>query len=238
MNTFVIVLAAALGFAQQSDDLASLEKLIAIPSVSSNVVEVNRAVDFLSEELRRDGLWCRIETMPGGRRVLFAANEPTRRPDVLLSAHLDVVPEKDPSQFVPRRERGRIYGRGASDCKEHVVLCARLMRELKGRVSIGAIFGSDEEIGGMSTAFMLDKGYGAAKIVIVLDSEQFAITTRQKGLARYVIEADAPPTHAGMVKGAPPNAVQELIRSYEAAAAEIPDFEDGTWRDVMMLERV
>ena len=219
-------------------DLVRLEKLIRIPSVSSNIVEVNRAVDFLDGELGRDGLYRQIETMPDGRRVLFAANESTRRPDILLSAHLDVVPEKDPSQFVPRRENGRIYGRGASDCKEHVVLCARLMRELKGRVSIGAIFGSDEEIGGMSTAFMLDKGYGAAKMVIVLDSEQFAITTRQKGLARYVIEADAPPTHAGMVKGAPPNAVQELIWSYEAAAAEIPDFEDGTWRDVMMLERV
>lgn len=219
-------------------DLVRLEKLIRIPSVSSNIVEVNRAVDFLDGELGRDGLYRQIETMPDGRRVLFAANESTRRPDILLSAHLDVVPEKDPSQFVPRRENGRIYGRGASDCKEHVILCARLMRELKGRVFIGAIFGSDEEIGGMSTAFMLDKGYGAAKMVIVLDSEQFAITTRQKGLARYVIEANAPPTHAGMVKGAPPNAVQELIRSYEVAAAEISDFEDGTWRDVMMLERV
>ena len=219
-------------------DLVRLEKLIRIPSVSSNIVEVNRAVDFLDGELGRDGLYRQIETMPDGRRVLFAANVSTKRPDILLSAHLDVVPEKDPSQFVPRREDGRIYGRGASDCKEHVVLCARLMRELKGRVSIGAIFGSDEEIGGMSTAFMLDKGYGAAKMVIVLDSEQFAITTRQKGLARYVIEANAPPTHAGMVKGAPPNAVQELIRSYEVAAAEISDFEDGTWRDVMMLERV
>ena len=219
-------------------DLVRLEKLIRIPSVSSNIVEVNRAVHFLDGELGRDGLYRQIETMPDGRRVLFAANVSTKRPDILLSAHLDVVPEKDPSQFVPRRERGRIYGRGASDCKEHVVLCARLMRELKGRVSIGAIFGSDEEIGGMSTAFMLDKGYGAAKMVIVLDSEQFAITTRQKGLARYVIEADAPPTHAGMVKGAPPNAVRELILSYEAAAAEISDFEDGTWRDVMMLERV
>ena len=219
-------------------DLVLLEKLIRIPSVSSNIVEVNKAVDFLDGELGRDGLYRQIETMPDGRRVLFAANESTKRPDILLSAHLDVVPEKDPSQFVPRRENGRIYGRGASDCKEHVVLCARLMRELKGRVSIGAIFGSDEEIGGMSTAFMLDKGYGAAKMVIVLDSEQFAITTRQKGLARYVIEADAPPTHAGMVKGAPPNAVRELILSYEAAAAEIPNFEDGTWRDVMMLERV
>ena len=235
----LLAVAFAVGVAGAAEsDLVRLEKLIRIPSVSSNIVEVNRAVDFLDGELGRDGLYRQIETMPDGRRVLFAANESTKRPDILLSAHLDVVPEKDPSQFVPRRENGRIYGRGASDCKEHVVLCARLMRELKGRVSIGAIFGSDEEIGGMSTAFMIDKGYGAAKMVIVLDSEQFAITTRQKGLARYVIEADAPPTHAGMVKGAPPNAVQELIRSYEAAAAEIPDFEDGTWRDVMMLERV
>ena len=235
----LLAVAFAVGVAGAAEsDLVRLEKLIRIPSVSSNIVEVNRAVDFLDGELGRDGLYRQIETMPDGRRVLFAANVSTKRPDILLSAHLDVVPEKDPSQFVPRRENGRIYGRGASDCKEHVVLCARLMRELKGRVSIGAIFGSDEEIGGMSTAFMLDKGYGAAKMVIVLDSEQFAITTRQKGLARYVIEADAPPTHAGMVKGAPPNAVRELILSYEAAAAEIPDFEDGTWRDVMMLERV
>ena len=238
MNTFVIVLAAALGFAQQSDDLARLEKLIAIPSVSSNVVEVNRAVDFLSGELRRDGLCCRIETMPGGRRVLFAANVETQKPDILLSSHFDVVPVIDPSQFVPRRENGRIYGRGASDCKEHVVLCARLMRELKGRVSVGAIFGSDEEIGGASTAFMIDRGYGAAKMVIVFDSEQFAITTRQKGLARYVIEATAPPTHAGMAKGAPPNAVHDLIKGFAAASADIPGYEDGTWRDVMMLERV
>ena len=235
----LLAVAFAVGVAGAAEsDLVRLEKLIRIPSVSSNIVEVNRAVDFLDGELGRDGLYRQIETMPDGRRVLFAANVSTKRPDILLSAHLDVVPEKDPSQFVPRRENGRIYGRGASDCKEHVVLCARLMRELKGRVSIGAIFGSDEEIGGMSTAFMIDKGYGAAKMVIVLDSEQFAITTRQKGLARYVIEADAPPTHAGMVKGAPPNAVRELILSYEAAAAEIPDFEDGTWRDVMMLERV
>ncbi len=215
-----------------------LEKLIAIPSVSANIVEVNRAVDFLSEELRRDGLWCRIETMPGGRRVLFAANVETQKPDILLSSHLDVVPAIDPSQFVPRRKNGRIYGRGASDCKEHVVLCARLMRELKGRVSVGAIFGSDEEIGGASTAFMLDRGYGATKMVIVLDSEQFAITTRQKGLARYVIEATAPPTHAGMAKGAPPNAVHDLIKGFVAASADIPGYEDGTWRDVMMLERV
>ena len=106
---------AVLGFAQQNDDLARLEKLIAIPSVSSNIVEVNRAVDFLSEELRRDGLWCRIETMADGRRVLFAANGESQKPNILLSSHLDVVPVIDPAQFVPHRKNGRIYGRGAAD---------------------------------------------------------------------------------------------------------------------------
>ena len=229
----------AVGTGRASDgDVARLKRLIEIPSVSSNIVEVNRAVDFLSAELRKDGLWCKVETMGDGRRVLFAANGETCRPDVLLSAHVDVVPAMDRSQFVPRCEKGRIYGRGASDCKEHVVLCARLMRELKGKVSVGAIFGSDEEIGGASTAFMIDKGYGASKLVIVLDSEQFAITTRQKGLARYVLEKTVPPTHSGMVKGVPPNALQELIRCYDSVAAKIPGYEDGTWRDVMTLERI
>ena len=233
-----VLMALTAGKSYAVDDLARLERLIAIPSVSSNIVEVNRAVDFLDGELGRDGLWRRIETMNDGRRVLFAANVATNRPDVLLSAHLDVVPALLPEQYRARRENGRIYGRGASDCKEHVILCARLMRGLKGRVSVGVIFGSDEEIGGMSTTFMLDRGYGASKMVVVLDSEQFAITTRQKGLARYVIEAHAPAVHTGMYKDAPPNAVRDLIRGFESAAAEIPDREDGTWRDILMLERV
>jgi len=34
------------------------------------------------------------------------------RPDVLLSAHVDVVRAMDQSQFVPRCEKGRIYGSG------------------------------------------------------------------------------------------------------------------------------
>ena len=236
----VALAAVAAGVSAQCEngDIARLERLIRIPSVSSNIVEVNRAVDCLAGELAGEGMWCRIETMKDGRKVLFAANVATNRPDVVLSSHIDVVPALDPSQFVPRREGGRIYGRGASDCKEHVVLCARLMRELKGKVSMGTIFGSDEEIGGMSTAFMIDRGYGATRLAIVLDSEQFAITTLQKGLARYRFTADAPATHAGMAKGPPPSAVRTLMRGFEAAAEALPDFEDGSWRDLMLLDRI
>ena len=229
---------AACGSSASSVDVGFLKNLIRIPSVSADVEEVNRAVDFTRRYAVARGLLCRVETNAMGRCMLWVANVPGKSPDVLLSAHIDVVPAQTQDMFVPKEADGRIYGRGASDCKEHVALSMCLMERLAGRVSVGAIFGTDEEIGGTTTAEMIRLGYGAKCLVIVLDSEQFAITTRQKGLARYVIEADAPPSHAGMTKGAPPNAVRELIRAYESVAAEIPDHEDGSWRDVIMLQRV
>ena len=189
----------------------------------------------MRDRLSSGGMSCRIEMMDGGREVLFASNDGTVTPDVLFSAHLDVVEAQDLSQFVPRRENGRLYGRGASDCKEHCVLVARLMRELKGRVSAGCIFGSDEEIGGCSTAFMMEKGYGARKLVVVLDSEQYVITTRQKGLAYYLLAKDCPAKHTGMVTGPIPNAAVELMRGYFELTKVLPESEDGTWRDMVSL---
>lgn len=230
-----LLAAVLLAFGASVPDAELLERFIRIPSVSSDTNEVNRAVDFFRGRLEADGLWCRVETMPGGRKVLFAANEETVTPDVLLSAHLDVVPAQTPDLFVPRRENGRLYGRGASDCKEHCVLAARLMRELKGRVSVGCSFGSDEEIGGASTAFMIDRGYGARRLVIVLDSEQYAITTRQKGLAHYLVTKSYPPVHTGMVQGPLPHAALDLVHGYEALAAGLAETEDGSWRDVVSL---
>ena len=224
--------------AATSVDLEFLKDLMRIPSVSADVAEVNRAAEFTRRYAESKGLFCQIETNAAGRLMVWVANVEGKAPDVLLSAHMDVVPAQSPDMFEPKESDGRIWGRGASDCKEHVALSMHLMESLAGRVSVGAIFGTDEEIGGSTTAEMVKRGYGARKMVVVLDSEQFAITTRQTGVARALVEASAPPAHAGMVKGAAPNAVLDLVRGYEAAAAEIPGYEDGSWRDVMMLERV
>lgn len=219
-------------------DFRFLEDLIRIPSVTSDIAEVNRAVEFTRRYAESRGLHCEVETCAGGRNALWVANVAGRRPDALLAAHLDVVPAQSPAMFEPRVENGRLYGRGASDCKDHVALSLHLLERLAGRVSAGAIFATDEETGGATTAELLSRGYGAGKITMVLDSEQFALTTRQKGLARYAFEASAPPSHSGMAKSPQPNAVRDLVRAYEAAAAEIPDSEDGSWRDMMTLVRV
>ena len=222
----------------QSVDLEFLKNLIRIPSVSSDVVEVNRAVHFTKLYGESRGLFCRVETNSLGRSMLWVANVDSKLPDVLLSAHIDVVPVQSNNQFNPIEKEGRIYARGASDCKEHVALSLHLMERLAGRVSIGAILGTDEELGGSTTAEMMNRGYGAKKLVIVLDSEQYAITTRQKGLARYVIKKAAVSGHVGMAKGMLLNAVYDLVHSYENISTKISDYEDGSWRNVIMLERV
>ena len=200
-------------------------------------MKVAECVHFLRRQIESQGLFCRTETMPGGRQVLYAANEKTCSPDVLLSAHLDVVPAQTPDLFKPRWENGVLYGRGASDCKEHCVLAVRLMRELKGKVSVGCIFGSDEEIGGESTAFMLQKGYGAKRLVIVLDGDQYAITTKAKGIANFVVTRTAEAGHTGGKKKLK-NAIGDLMDGYRRLNKVIPESDDGSFCDVMTLSGI
>lgn len=215
-----------------------LKELIRIPSVTTDVAEVNRAVDFTRAHAESRGLFCRVETNAEGRRILWVSNAEGRCPDVLLSAHLDVVPAQSPDLFEPREVDGCLFGRGASDCKEHVALSLHLMERLAGRVPVGAIFGTDEECGGSTTAEMLSRGYGAQRLVIVLDSEQYVVTTRQKGLAEYRITFAAPAAHTGMAKGPVPNAAVMAMDAWRALAASFPPCEDGTWRDLVACERI
>ena len=159
-----------------------LEKLIGIPSVTCDVVAVNRAVAVVRERMSSHGVWCAAERMEDGRDALFASNDGIKTPDVLLCVHLDVVPADDPGQFMPRREGDLVFGRGSWDCKGHCTVACRLLSELKGKVSVGCIFSTDEETGRKSVASMLDRGYGARRLVIVLDCAPYALTTRHKGL--------------------------------------------------------
>lgn len=107
---------------QTGVDLGFLQDLMRIPSVSMDVENVNRAVDFTTRYAESRGLRCAVETNIEGRAIAWVANVEGKRPDVLLSAHLDVVPAQTPALFEPRVADGCLFGRGTSDCKGHVAL--------------------------------------------------------------------------------------------------------------------
>ena len=90
---------------------------------------------------------------------------------ILLTGHIDVVPPGERSHwryepFAGAREGDGIYGRGAVDMKGGVasmLLAAEILKELNIPLSGDVLFATvvDEEIGGMGTLALADRGYRA-----------------------------------------------------------------------------
>ena len=176
-------------------DVRLLEELVAIPSVSRDIPQVNRAQRHLKAWLEAKGVACTLETMPDGHELVFASTRPGKEQDYVLAAHLDVVPG-EPAQFKPRREGDRLVGRGACDCKGPCVAVAEALVRLNGKASVGVIFGADEEIGGVTTRWMVERGYRPRKMAIVTDSAWNAVTYAQKGHTYFTVTAKGKGGHS------------------------------------------
>ena len=177
---------ALFGAAAFASETKLLEDLIAIPSVSRDIPQVNRAQRHLQAWLEAKGVACVRETMPDGHELVFASTRPGKEQDFILSVHLDVVPALS-SQFAARQDGDRVFGRGAVDCKGPCVAVAQALVRLNGKASVGVIFGADEEIGGLTTRWMVERGYRPRKMALVLDSRWNAVTYAQKGHTYFTV---------------------------------------------------
>ena len=175
--------------------------LIRIKSVTDNIPEVNRCVEFLRGKLEAEGLFCAVETFDGGRKALWASNIPGKKPDLMIVVHLDVVPVDADSQFEPIVNGDVVIGRGSEDCKGNAVAAIAALQEIAADkasgASIGILFAADEEKGGTTTAGMVARGYSAAKAAIVYDAGGGAnIYIGQKGIAIIRVIAEGKGGHA------------------------------------------
>lgn len=100
----------------------------------------------------------------------------------MLNAHLDVVPAEEESWQV-RVEDEWVYGRGSVDCKGNAVTIIKALCEMPEGVSVGAFFTCDEEIGGLTTKYMVEQGYYPKRMTCIMDSwENDCICNAQKGI--------------------------------------------------------
>lgn len=218
-------------------DIEFLKKLIAIPSVSDDVAQVNKAEDCMREYLEAHGVACVTEECDG-RKVLYASTLPGKVQDFLLNAHLDVVP--GPARlFEPVIEGDILRARGAEDCKGSAVAIAQVLCELNGKASVGAIFTADEEIGGSTTAYMVDKGYAARKLVVVVDGSEYAIVSAEKGVVDLILKAKGKNAHSS-APWVGVNAIDILLDGYAKLRAAWPKNAPGpdgdVWFDTMSAD--
>lgn len=219
------------------DTVELLCELIRCRPVSSDIAAVNRAMQVLHRYLREKGVHCVMDEFDG-RQVLYASTFPGKAQDLLLNAHIDVVPADD-SMFEPRLEGDRLYGRGASDDLSNAVCIAHLLCRQLGKSSVGAIFTADEEIGGSTTKAMVQNGYGARKFAIVLDGPSCRVTIAQKGIQIMKLRAKGRGGHASQPWSFD-NPIDKLIDGYLRLRQQWPEVTaDNQWQNTMapcMLE--
>lgn len=175
--------------------------LIRIPSVTDDVAEVNRCVEFLHARLEAEGLVCAEEVFEGGRKALWASNITGKRPDLVVVVHLDVVPVDSADEFEPVVDDYAVRGRGTEDCKGNAVAAISALLDIAADkasgASMGILFATDEETGGRTTAGMVERGYGAAKAALVYDSPGgHDVFVGQKGILRLRLVAEGRGGHA------------------------------------------
>ncbi len=210
-----------------------LYRLIECRPVTADVSAVNKAENVMREFLEAHGLHCTMEVIDG-RQTLYASTRPGKVQDVLLNAHLDVVPANHESQFMPYEKEGWLYARGAGDCLGNAVCIARFLCENKDAFRIGAVFTSDEETGGETTHGMVERGYGAAKAALVLDhGGDYSITYAQKGILILKVTARSHGGHSS-APWAFINPVDMLTDAYQQLRkAWVNPISEEDWRNSM-----
>jgi len=215
--------------------LNELKDLLRIPSVSTlqeHKSDVQKAADFVANDLRRIGLEHVELISTKGHPLIYAdwLNAPGK-PTVLCYAHYDVQPPDPLNEWItppfePTERNNNIYARGAVDDKGQLWMEIKAIEALmKGHggklpLNVKFIIEGEEEVGGESIAAYVrkEKAKLKADFALVCDTELFAadlptLCVGLRGLIYTEIEAVGAKTdlHSGMYGGAAPNPFFGLI---------------------------
>src|SRR6202047_3429132 len=215
--------------------LNELKDLLRIPSVSTlqeHKPDVQKAADFVANELRRIGLE-HVETIATKGHPLIYADwlHAPGKPTVLCYAHYDVQPAEPLDEwhsppFAPTERNNNLCARGAVDDKGQLWMEVKALESLmqsggdKLPLNVKIIFEGEEEVGGEAIADYLrqQKVKLKADFALVCDTELFApdlptLCVGLRGLVYTEIEAVGAMTdlHSGVYGGAAPNPFFALI---------------------------
>lgn len=215
-----------------------LTTLVKCRPVSNDIPAVNAAHDVLKAFLDKNNIY-NVTEIINERKVLYAATVESKTPDYLFNAHIDVVPPVTEEQFTPRMEGSVMYGRGpGDDLGNAVTLVQLLLNVAKKRVSAGVIFTADEEIGGLTTAEMVTRGYKAKKAIIVVDGGGENIVSAEKGMISLRLTAKGRGGHAS-APWAYDNPIEKLFAAFTSLKADWDHpTADNQWKDSLAITQI
>ena len=230
------------------DEIVRLEQdLVRIPSVNTGFMPTGNetaVAEYIRDFLAKDGIVSEmLESAPGRGSVIARLEGESSDAHLMFMSHLDVVPIEDESKwtyppFSATVANGRVYGRGASDCKSLLTSQLMAMRVLKQsgvplKHSLILASGADEEHGGrygfgwlaekhpekITARFAVNEGGGVP--ADAAGTLAFVVNLGEKGRLQVEIEIKGTSAHAS-IPWTGTNALYSLaqviqrIESYEA----------------------
>lgn len=221
--------------------LKTTEELVRIRSTPEHPENMVRAVSYV-ERFFAGAPFTISRYDRNGRPSIVVTSRDTRQPRILLQGHLDVVEGRD-DQFAPRKDHGKLYGRGTSDMKAFDAVAMHLLRDLAAEnedLDIGLMLTTDEEEGGNEGArFLEQQGYTADVLINGDAGYNYALVYGQKGIIKLRLTAETRPGRFPCPwEGR--NALQLLLDGYRRLLDLFPDQEkasaENNWHSVCSPE--
>lgn len=156
-----------------SDVVSLLRDLVAIPSVNpcggplDDVHGEGRLVAFVADWLAMRGLDVEVPEVLPGRQNLLTRLSGSGGPSLVFEAHTDTVEvlNMEIEPFAPELRDGRVYGRGACDCKASLaamlIALERTARHGAPSGDITLVAACDEEYRYRGVKHLVDSGFRA-----------------------------------------------------------------------------
>jgi succinyl-diaminopimelate desuccinylase len=219
-----------LSYKHMKNEVDYLAKLVKFRSVTSNLDESGKLIDFLETFFSERGMETHKYVFKGfPALVAWTKTADALNTKVMLAAHADVAEAPD-ELFSVRQEHGRILGRGVYDMKFAIASYMKLVDELGDDLNsydFGIMVTADEELGSKdginSTKDLVAMGY-RPKVCILPDSTAagWDIEKLAKGYWRFDLEAFGKSAH-----GAKPWEGESATFKMIPALAELEEFFSG-----------
>lgn len=174
-----------------------LQWLVAMPTVTDHIQANSDALNYVGMLLKNRGMHVNYHSW-NGVGSLVATTRLTKKPALMLAAHIDVVPADD-RMFTLREEDGKLYGRGVLDMKFALAAYLDILDGLGDSLKtydLGIMLTTDEEIGGPSgVERLIETGYIPKVCVLPDGGDDWQIQLFSKGVLQVKISAAGTPAH-------------------------------------------
>jgi len=198
----------------------TLAELVAIPSVSGDSNACHEVITYVRDRLTPYNLFIRGD-FEGDNPWFIATTQDTNTPDILLIAHLDVVPAKE---YKVEKRGDKLYGRGVFDMKLAGACYLELFKdhaETLASLNIGFLFTTDEELGGQSMLAVLATDLRPKMVFIPDGGDNWHVEERAKGFYHTRLTARGKASH-GSRPWEGDNAVHRLLEVLDTLHQAFP----------------